>query len=88
MSTPLTSQRVEPNTARMFVCQGQKYAVIARPPVMGGKVVSYDPTEAKKIPGVVQIVDPAAPSPRFLAFRRKSRLSPTTHGRPYRDVLR
>ena len=43
---------------------GQKYAVIARPPVMGGKVVSYDPTDAKKVPGVVQIVEiPAAPSP-------------------------
>ena len=31
---------------------GQKYAVIARPPVMGGKVASYDATEAKKVPGV------------------------------------
>jgi isoquinoline 1-oxidoreductase beta subunit len=43
---------------------GQKCAVIARPPVMGGKVVSHDPTDAKKIPGVVQIVEiPTAPSP-------------------------
>jgi isoquinoline 1-oxidoreductase subunit beta len=41
---------------------GQKYAVIARPPVMGGKVTSYDATETKKVPGVVQIVEIAAPS--------------------------
>jgi isoquinoline 1-oxidoreductase subunit beta len=41
---------------------GQKYAVVARPPVMGGKVASYDATEAKKVPGVVQIVEIPAPS--------------------------
>ena len=41
---------------------GQKYAVIARPPVMGGKVASYDATETKKVPGVVQIVEIPAPS--------------------------
>ncbi len=41
---------------------GQKYAVIARPPVMGGKVVSYDATEAKKVAGVVEIVEIPAPS--------------------------
>ena len=41
---------------------GQKYAVIARPPVMGGKVTSYDATDAKKVPGVVQIVEIPAPS--------------------------
>jgi isoquinoline 1-oxidoreductase subunit beta len=40
---------------------GQKYAVIARPPVVGGKVASYDATEAKKVPGVVGIVEIAAP---------------------------
>ena len=41
---------------------GQKYAVIARPLVMGGKVASYDATEAKKVPGVVEIVEMPAPS--------------------------
>ena len=41
---------------------GQKYAVVARPPVMGGKVASYDATEAKKVPGVVQIVEIPAPT--------------------------
>ena len=41
---------------------GTKYAVIARPPVMGGKVASYDATETKKIPGVVQVVEMPTPS--------------------------
>jgi isoquinoline 1-oxidoreductase beta subunit len=41
---------------------GQKYAVIARPPVMGGKVASYDASETKKVPGVVEVVKIPAPS--------------------------
>jgi isoquinoline 1-oxidoreductase subunit beta len=41
---------------------GQKYAVIARPAVMGGKVASYDATDAKKVPGVLQIVEIPAPT--------------------------
>jgi isoquinoline 1-oxidoreductase subunit beta len=41
---------------------GQKYAVVARPAVMGGKVASYDATDAKKVPGVVEIVEIPAPS--------------------------
>ncbi|MBV9290369.1 MAG: xanthine dehydrogenase family protein molybdopterin-binding subunit, partial [Hyphomicrobiales bacterium] len=40
----------------------QKYAVVARPPVMGGKIAAFDATEAKKVPGVVQIVEIPAPS--------------------------
>ena len=35
---------------------GMLYAVVARPAVYGGKVVSFDDTEAKKVPGVVKIV--------------------------------
>jgi len=35
---------------------GIKYAVIARPPVMGGKLVSYDGAAAMKVPGVEKIV--------------------------------
>ena len=43
---------------------GQKYAVIARPPVVGGKVASYDAAAAKATPGVIAIVEiPAPPSP-------------------------
>ena len=40
----------------------QKYAVVARPPVMGGKVASYDAAETKKVPGVVQVLEIPAPS--------------------------
>jgi isoquinoline 1-oxidoreductase subunit beta len=44
---------------------GMKYAVIARPPVMGGKVVSFDYSDAMKVPGffkVVQIAETPIPS--------------------------
>ena len=36
---------------------GMLYAVVARPPVYGGKVVSYDATDALKVPGVVRVVE-------------------------------
>jgi isoquinoline 1-oxidoreductase beta subunit len=35
---------------------GMKYAVIARPPVTGGKLVSFDPAEAMKVPGVEKVM--------------------------------
>ena len=35
---------------------GMKYAVVARPPVVGGKVVSFDAAEAMKVPGVEKVV--------------------------------
>lgn len=35
---------------------GMKYAVIERPPVDGGTLVSYDATEALKVPGVEKVV--------------------------------
>jgi isoquinoline 1-oxidoreductase beta subunit len=35
---------------------GMLYAVVARPPVLGGKVVSFDAAEALKVPGVVRVV--------------------------------
>jgi isoquinoline 1-oxidoreductase subunit beta len=41
---------------------GQKYAVIARPAVMGGKVASFDATDAKKVAGVLQVVEMPTPS--------------------------
>ncbi len=37
--------------------ENQVFAVIARPPVVGGRVKSYDAAEAKKIPGVVDIIE-------------------------------
>src|SRR5882672_5007209 len=36
--------------------EGMKYAVVARPPVVGGKVASFDATETMKVPGVEKVV--------------------------------
>ena len=46
---------------------GMLYAVVARSPVLGGKVVHYDASEALKIPGVVKVVQiqVTVPSARF-----------------------
>jgi isoquinoline 1-oxidoreductase beta subunit len=46
---------------------GMKYAVVARPPVMGGKVASYDATAAMKVPGVekVVVIDGTPPPSKF-----------------------
>ncbi len=35
---------------------GMLYAVVARPPVLGGKLAGYDADAALKVPGVVQVV--------------------------------
>lgn len=42
---------------------GMKYAVIARPPVVYGKVKSYDDSETLKIPGVIKTVELPALTP-------------------------
>jgi len=42
---------------------GMLYAVVARPPVYGGKVVSFDPAEALKVPGVERVVQIEASPP-------------------------
>ncbi|MCK9622522.1 MAG: xanthine dehydrogenase family protein molybdopterin-binding subunit [Methylobacter sp.] len=40
------------------------YAVVARPPVFGGKVLSYDAKDALKVPGVVKVIElPSSPPP-------------------------
>jgi isoquinoline 1-oxidoreductase subunit beta len=36
---------------------GMKYAVIARPPVTGGKLVSFDARDAMKVPGVEKVME-------------------------------
>jgi isoquinoline 1-oxidoreductase beta subunit len=36
---------------------GMLYAVVARPPVYGGKVASFDPAEALKMPGVERVLE-------------------------------
>ena len=46
------------------VLDGMLYAVVARPPVYGGKVASYDAAETLKVPGVVKVVEiPGTPPP-------------------------
>ncbi len=45
---------------------GQKYAVIARPPVVFGQVKSFDATATLKVPGVLKVIEiPAASAPAF-----------------------
>ena len=45
-----------------IVLPGMKFAVVARPPVVGGKVASLDSSAAMKVPGVEKIVT-LAPTP-------------------------
>jgi isoquinoline 1-oxidoreductase beta subunit len=49
---------------------GMLYAVVARPPVYGGKVTGFDAAEALKVPGVVKVVaiDATAPPAEFNAL--------------------
>jgi isoquinoline 1-oxidoreductase beta subunit len=43
---------------------GLLYAVVARPAVYGGKVISHDATAALKVPGVVRVIEiPGTPPP-------------------------
>ncbi len=42
--------------------EGMLYAVVARPPVFGGKVTSFDAAETMKVPGVVKVVAIDAPA--------------------------
>jgi isoquinoline 1-oxidoreductase beta subunit len=37
--------------------EGMVYAVVARPPVLGGKVKSFDAAQALKVPGVLKVVE-------------------------------
>ena len=41
---------------------GMAYAVVARPPVFGAKVKSYDAAQAMKVPGVLKVVQIDAPT--------------------------
>jgi isoquinoline 1-oxidoreductase beta subunit len=46
---------------------GTMYAVVARPEVYGGKVTSFDASDAMKVPGVIKVVaiDASPPPPLF-----------------------
>lgn len=54
MDDILTGKAIYGIDARM---DNQLFAVIARAPVVGAKVKSFDATEAKKMPGVVDVVE-------------------------------
>ena len=45
---------------------GMLVAVIARPPVVGGKVASYDAKKALAIPGVKKVIEMPAPKPPWV----------------------
>lgn len=55
------------NYAQDVRVDGMKYAVVARPPVVGGKAVSWDAAAAMKVPGVVKVVF-IAPTPAPAKF--------------------
>jgi isoquinoline 1-oxidoreductase beta subunit len=42
---------------------GMKYAVVARPPVVGGKIASFDPAPALAVPGVEAVIEIPGPPP-------------------------
>jgi isoquinoline 1-oxidoreductase beta subunit len=50
------------------VLPGMLYAVVARPPVLGGKVKSFDAADAMKVPGVVKVfaIDGTPPPSEFM----------------------
>lgn len=43
--------------------EGMAYAVVARPPVFGGKVKSFDAAKTMKVPGVLKVVTIDPPTP-------------------------
>ncbi|MBS2020967.1 MAG: xanthine dehydrogenase family protein molybdopterin-binding subunit [Deltaproteobacteria bacterium] len=45
---------------------GMLIAVIARPPVVGGKLVKFDATRALALPGVKQVLEIPAPTPPYV----------------------
>lgn len=56
------------NYAQDAMLPGMKFAVVERPPVVGGTVKSVDSAEAMKVPGVVKVVQiPATPAPAKFA---------------------
>ena len=69
---------------------GMLYAVVARPPVLGGKVKSFDAAEAMKVPGVVKVfaIDGTPPPSEFMPGRRRGASSARTPGRRSRAARR
>jgi len=65
--TPITDLRdITMGTALYgadIALEGMKFAVVARPPVVGGKAKSVDDSEALKVPGVEKVVEIAGSMP-------------------------
>ena len=63
---------------------GMKYAVIARPPVTGGKLVSFDASDAMKVSGVEKVMEARRPEDRLGRRRQRQirfgRISDRTRG--------
>jgi isoquinoline 1-oxidoreductase beta subunit len=56
------------NYAQDVIVPGMKFAVVARPPVVGGKAVKWDEAAAMKVPGVRKVVAiPHTPMPAKFA---------------------
>ena len=60
---------------------GMKFAVIARSPVVGGKIVSFDATEALKVPGVEKVVqiDPTPAPAKYAPLAGVAVIAGTTY---------
>ena len=72
--------------------EGLKYAVMARPPVIGAKIKSFDPSAALKVPGVEAVyeLEGKAPPAKFASLGWASPSSPATPTLPSpgRDALK
>lgn len=60
---------------------GMRYAVIAHPPVVGGKVRSFDPSAALQVPGVEKVVEVpgSAPPAKFAPLGGVAVIATNTH---------
>jgi isoquinoline 1-oxidoreductase beta subunit len=60
---------------------GMKFAVIARSPVLGGKIVSFDAAEALKVPGVEKVVqiDPTPAPAKYAPLAGLAVIATTTY---------
>ncbi|MEM9410604.1 MAG: molybdopterin cofactor-binding domain-containing protein, partial [Planctomycetota bacterium] len=71
--------------------EGQAFALIKRPPVVGGKVKKFDATEIKKMPGVIDVIELPkyrGPAPAFQQLGGVAILADSTwHAWQAKDAL-
>ena len=68
-----------------------RYAVVARPPVEGGRVVAYDAAKAKAVPGVRAVVEvpsgvAVVADSTFAAIKGREALAATYEGGPHGEL--